>query len=101
MSIKELIERLIAKTSNDFLQWERQKSNQYYLVLDNGSISIEKIVINRLIDYEVKLFDEDSCFVQYSSVNEKDVDFEGLYNTIEESRKRAIERKISKVFGDV
>lgn len=101
MSIKELVDRLIVRTSDDSLLWERQKSNLFYLVLDNGSISIEKAFFNYGTEYVVKLFDEDSCFVQYSSSNEKDVAFEDLYNTIEESRNRAIERKISDVFGDV
>lgn len=101
MSIKELIDKLVEKTTTDSFLWEKQKENLYRLALDNGSISIQQYLSNYGEEkYIVKLFDLDSCFVQYMS-DEVDADFGSLFRAIEASLNRAIERKISEVFGDI
>ena len=101
MSIKELVEKLIDRTSDDLYQWENPRSDAFRLVLDNGSISIEKAFNSYGEIYIIKLYDKDSCFIQYSSSEEGASNLGTLYSAIEEYRKRAIERKISEVFGNI
>ena len=101
MEIKELVDKLIEKTSNDLYQWEKQKNNLYRLVLSNGSISLEGIFNYGQELYVISLYDKDSCFAKYSSLEEKEVAFKQLFISIEACMKRKIEKKIDDVFGDV
>ena len=84
-----------------FRAFPTPKSDSFRLVLDKGTISIEKVFNSYGENHIIKLFDKYSCFIQYSSSDEGGSVLGTLYIAIEENRKCAIERKISEVLGNI
>lgn len=100
MTITELLDRLIAGTENDTIEWDYVGSSKYRYVSDRAAVTINQYNGS---NYTVQLFDEDNCFATYYSTSTTEIadKCHRLYQAIIDSIRRATERKIGNLFGSL